>query len=100
MEWRHHSSERFQELALEGARYSLQPLNRFREGERQALRVAFLIRTLRPFRGCGALSRGTPSVQNGLESKVGRSLAYKTPGMALLAVYECQPLIHARAALG
>lgn len=33
------------ELAREGARYSLQHLNRFHEEKRQALLVAFLIRT-------------------------------------------------------
>ena len=40
---------RLQQLAREGARYSLQHLNRFREDKRQALLVAFLIRTAQEF---------------------------------------------------
>ncbi len=40
---------RLQQLAREGARYSLQHLNRFREEKRQALLVAFLIRTAQEF---------------------------------------------------
>lgn len=42
---------RLQQLAREGARYSLQHLNRFREEKRQALLVAFLIRTAQEFFG-------------------------------------------------
>lgn len=40
---------RLQQLAREGARYSLQHLNRFPEEKRQALLVAFLIRTAQEF---------------------------------------------------
>lgn len=40
---------RLQQLAREGARYSLQHLNRFREEKRWALLVAFLIRTAQDF---------------------------------------------------
>jgi hypothetical protein len=40
---------RLQQLAREGARYSLQHLKRFREDKRQALLVAFLIRTAQEF---------------------------------------------------
>jgi len=40
---------RLQQLAREGAKYSLQHLNRFREEKRQALLVAFLIRTAQEF---------------------------------------------------
>jgi hypothetical protein len=40
---------RLQQLAREGARYSLQHLNRFREEKRQSLLVAFLIRTAQEF---------------------------------------------------
>jgi hypothetical protein len=43
----HHG--RLQQLAREGARYSVQHLNRFREEKRQALLVAFLIRTAQEF---------------------------------------------------
>jgi len=40
---------RLQQLAREGARYSIQHLNRFREEKRHALLVAFLIRTAQDF---------------------------------------------------
>ena len=40
---------RLQQLAREGARYSLQHLNRFREEKRHALLVAFLTRTAQEF---------------------------------------------------
>jgi hypothetical protein len=40
---------RLQQLAREGAKYSLQHLNRFREEKRQGLLVAFLISTAREF---------------------------------------------------
>jgi len=40
---------RLQQLAREGARYSLQHLNRFHDNKRQALLVAFLIRTAQEF---------------------------------------------------
>lgn len=40
---------RLQQLAREGARYSLQHLNRFREEKRRALLVAFLIRAAQDF---------------------------------------------------
>jgi TnpA family transposase len=40
---------RLQQLAREGARYSIQHLNRFRDEKRHALLVAFLIRTAQDF---------------------------------------------------
>jgi hypothetical protein len=43
------NQSRLQQLAREGARYSIQHLNRFREEKRQALLVAFLIRTAQEF---------------------------------------------------